>query len=346
MWRIAAIALGVVTLGFSAAPSTSDSRRCTAHWQVLARPSAHLNAVAVLSPTDVWAVGWTGTWPDTRAVIAHWDGARLEVTPHPEVSRLFGVAGVSPTDVWAVGETDSAVIEHWDGVQWQRSSTPSGVSSLSDIVMQSSTSGWAVGASADGRPLAMRWDGSSWRRMVFLRSGKAGQFTALAATSAKDVWAMGFGGNSGSINFQGGIVVHWNGRAWRFVRAPTRDDSDLGYETFNSFDDAAAVSPSAAWAIHSGMVRSDIQRWNGRRWHIVRVFPPRDALFGVIAFQRQAWALGRRRGHPLLLHWNGKTWRVSGRRLTSLRGDLVAASSLSPRMIWAGGSKVFARYAC
>jgi hypothetical protein len=195
------------------------------------------------------------------------------MTPLPEdgYAHLLGMAAVSPTDVWAVGESgDTGLIEHWDGVQWQRLSTPAGVSSLSDIEMQSNTSGWAVGATADGRPLAMYWNGLSWRKMTF--PPEAGELTAVAATSAKDVWAVGYGGGAGSVNFQSGLVVHWNGRAWRNVRAPTPDDSDLDYESFNSFDDAAAVSPREAWAIHSATVRSDIQRWNGRRWRLARRF--------------------------------------------------------------------------
>jgi hypothetical protein len=160
----------------------------------------------------------------------------------------------------------------------------------------------------------------------------------VAATSAKDVWAVGYGGDEGSINFQSGLVVHWNGRAWRILRAPTPDDSDLDYESFNLFDDVAAVSPREAWALHHGSVRSDIQRWNGRRWRNSRARSRKGYVKGLIAFHRQAWAFGRRAGHPLLLHWNGKTWRVSGSRLTKVRGDLDAASALSPRMIWAGGT--------
>jgi hypothetical protein len=347
MWRIAGVALAVATVTLPHVPSTSASGRCTAHWRVLARPSANLSAVAALSPTNVWAVGWNGTDANPQAVIAHWDGVRLELTPRSKGGQFGSVAAVSPTNVWAVGDDGQrAVIEHWNGRRWRRLGRPPGVRWLADIVMQSPTSGWAVGVTTHYRPVAMHWNGRGWRRLVLLQRRDEGGLAAVAPASAKDVWAVGMQGGAGSINSVDGLVVHWNGRGWRIVPAPARDDSDLGVEALDEFDDVAVVSPREAWAIHSGVVRSDIQRWNGRQWRLARVFGPKVLLFGVIAFHREAWALGRRAGRPLLLHWNGKSWRGSRGALADVRGDLVGASSLSQQRIWAGGSRLFAQYSC
>src|SRR5436305_12786308 len=54
-------------------------------------------------------------------------------SPNPNVvpSGLSGVAAVSATDAWAVGSCGSrmnhlqALIEHWDGTQWQIVKSPS-----------------------------------------------------------------------------------------------------------------------------------------------------------------------------------------------------------------------------
>jgi hypothetical protein len=98
-----------------------------------------LNAVAVVSATDVWAVGYMDDQPQT--LVEHWDGSRWRVVSSPNLSATYGsanilrdIAVVSPTDVWAVGmfqneSTDyhqhRPLIEHWDGASWGVVSSPS-----------------------------------------------------------------------------------------------------------------------------------------------------------------------------------------------------------------------------
>jgi hypothetical protein len=70
------------------------------------RERRSLNAVAALSPTDVWAVGTDNSGVNTHPLAEAWDGGAWDVVPVPPTSTddsLAGVAVLSPTDVWAVG---------------------------------------------------------------------------------------------------------------------------------------------------------------------------------------------------------------------------------------------------
>jgi hypothetical protein len=212
--------------------------------------------------------------------------------------------------------------------------------------MESRRSGWSVGQTTDYRPLAIRWNGRFWKKHVLLRPPNEGVLHAVAAASAHDVWAVGMRGGEHTVNTEDAFAVHWDGRRWRIVPAPTRDDSDLGYELSDQLDDVAVVSPREAWAIHSGVVRTDIQRWDGHRWRIVKALGRDPFVNGVTAFHRQAWSLGGHSRHPFLLHWNGKGWSEVRSGLTTVPGSLVRASALSRQMIWAVGSHLLARYGC
>ena len=125
-------------------------------WMVVASPSpplargqrrdAILQAVTIISPTDVWAAGsWVIGVPATAShtLIQHWNGQRWTIVPSPNVTSggvtndfLFSVSGSRRDDVWAVGswgdylpggfggKGDHSLTLHWDGRRWSRSATP------------------------------------------------------------------------------------------------------------------------------------------------------------------------------------------------------------------------------
>ena len=66
------------------------------------------NGVAVLSPSDAWAVGFYQDTGLDQTLIEHWDGAAWTVVPSPNVAGFHNVLNAvraqSPTDIWAVGE--------------------------------------------------------------------------------------------------------------------------------------------------------------------------------------------------------------------------------------------------
>src|SRR5262245_41875754 len=78
--------------------------------------------VAVISPTDAWAVGTSVAPGLSSPLIEQWDGTAWSLVAGPAAgnSQLYGVDGLSPSDVWAVGYPyesglRSPLIEHWDG---------------------------------------------------------------------------------------------------------------------------------------------------------------------------------------------------------------------------------------
>lgn len=145
---------------------------------VRAAPSATsliavLTGVAATSSRRAWAVGFTDEFGQaSRQVILRWEGSawRRVGGLRPADATLTGVAAVSAADAWAVGYHHGALIMHWAGGHWRRAATPkegSG-SKLLGVAALSARSAWAVGcvscAISGGQPLALKWNGTSWRR--------------------------------------------------------------------------------------------------------------------------------------------------------------------------------------
>jgi len=153
----------------------------------------------------------------------------------------------------------------------------------------------------------------------------SGSLSGVAATSARNAWAVGFVGG-------GTLILHWNGSAWRRVSSPSPAGSTLR--------GVAATSARNAWAVGcanctSGAPRTLILHWNGSTWS--RVPSPAGQLSGVaVVSARDAWAVGYAGTSPagsLILHWNGSTWS----RVPSPGGYLSGVAATSARSAWAVG---------
>src|SRR5262249_29174297 len=140
---------------------------------------SQLVGVAATSPTDVWAAGFYRNAVADQTLIEHWNGIawkRVGSKNPGGMSRfngLEGVAATSTTDAWAVGNYDDGtgiktLIEHWNGIAWKQTSSPSPAgmhNELSGVAATSSTDTWAVGNSLAGnvtQTLIEHWDGSAW----------------------------------------------------------------------------------------------------------------------------------------------------------------------------------------
>jgi erythromycin esterase-like protein len=142
--------------------------------------------------------------------------------------------------------------------------------------------------------------------------------SAVAATSACDVWAVGSYDNviNGIRTPDQTLIEHWDGQAWTVIPSP-----DLGTHDFLS--GVAAVTANDAWAVgdyYKGNRLRDhtlIEHWDGQAWAVVPSPDPgtSDALRGVAAVSAtDAWAVGGYGRHnpsrTLIEHWNGKLWKV------------------------------------
>jgi hypothetical protein len=105
-----------------------------------AMTASGINALAAISATDVWAVGYAGQGATSaggvnyKTLVEHWNGASWEVIPSPnpagtKSNALVGLTAISPTDVWAVGytligSTRLGLTEHWNGSAWTVVASP------------------------------------------------------------------------------------------------------------------------------------------------------------------------------------------------------------------------------
>lgn len=145
-------------------------------WSIVSSPGMSvdgvgLNAVAVVSANDVWAVGTTNSAAGTiYTLIEHWNGAAWSVVSSPNPGQfniLNAVAAVSANDVWAVGAIDTgspALVLHWDGTNWSALSSPSPGNTdtywLGSLAVVAANDVWAVGSQSDGsvdRTLAIHY---------------------------------------------------------------------------------------------------------------------------------------------------------------------------------------------
>ena len=196
-------------------------------WQQVPTPSldgsVSLNAVAVTSGRNTWAVGVVGGGTSPAAsLILHWNGTTWQQVPIPSPSEgkygnaLADVAATSTTNAWAVGCTDGCpiggtpLIERWNGTSWKQVAAPATPYALYNLqgVAASATSAWAVGG---GGPVTSEgtattyWNGRGWT----LSHGRSGAVLAgVTATSATNAWAVGETASGHTV------ILHWDGQMW------------------------------------------------------------------------------------------------------------------------------------
>jgi hypothetical protein len=317
----------------------SRGRPAILHWdgtgltEVQSPASAgELLGVSAISSTDVWAVGGTvpGDGPGSRTLVVHWNGAQWSVvsSPNPgsQDTELTGVRALSDHDVWVVGERNSgaqprAVVLRWNGKKWSQVRVPAGVddavvggrhqpaSGISAIAPTSLTSGFAAVTYLFALPAGH--GGLLSGKVLHLRRGRWTASTAaiglplfaVAATSQRDAWAVGYSCDRISCPPFQTAMLHWNGRRWRRALGPSPGDARLNR--------VVARSSRNVWATgSSGFSSALVLRWNGRRWsRVPSPSPPISSLNSITPVSAtDAWAIAATNTSTELIHWNGKSW--------------------------------------
>ena len=287
-------------------------------------------------------------------------GARDAGAVTGSASSLAAIAAIPHTGgAWAVGEQCSgsnpcpaagrALVLRLRGSRWSRVSVPSpgGGVLLAGVGASSSSNAWAVGSydGSENLNLFLHWNGKTWRQ-VSGPSQPEGALSGVSVTSADDAWAVGTY-QSPSALADVTLALHWNGRKW--ARVPTPDPGSGG----NQLLGVAALSRKDAWAVGASLnsstseYRTLILHWNGRKWS--RAGAPAVStlgtqLAGVAAVSgSDAWAVGRfdnasNFDNPLILRWNGRSWRRARApaRASSLE-ELFAVAASSATRAWAVG---------
>jgi hypothetical protein len=351
--RFAALAAGVLTvpvLLVAAVPAVSSAAVLTRfpdQGTVFAAKGL-LAGVAATSARNAWAVGYTGT-ARHKILILHWNGASWKQALGPAAvarGNLSGVATATARSAWAVGSTRGirsggrSLILHWNGKSWRRvpSPAPGTGSSLSGVAIVSPTNAWAVGTyvtSIDpfGMALVLHWNGVAWKRVPLIAIGLSG----VAVASRRSVWAVAGGGDGLSMT----VAERWNGHAW--LRVPSPNPGGWGFLL-----GVAVVSARSAWAVGYGAGgKAVILRWNGTAWnHVPSPAAASSAILSAVATSaRGAWAVGCSRcptsdisgGQILIMHWNGRAWKLVPGPAGGSRGNLSGVSATSARNAWAVG---------
>jgi hypothetical protein len=258
--------------------------------------------------------------------------------------QLFAVAASSPANAWAVG----TVIEHWDGRKWRLQAGQKSMAcamTLQGVAAVAPSSAWAVGRCATStgtRALIEHWNGRRWSIQAIPnpRGARFSQFSAVAALSASDAWAVG---SYVSSNQTRTLIEHWSGGKWQLQQSgPSPALSPV-------LEGVAAVSPRNAWAVgYETPATSEqtlIERWNGRKWRVQSSFSPGslgNMLVAVTAVSgANAWAAGIY-SYPsgdstLIEFWNGSDWSVQSSANPATFNGINGIAATSPTNAWAVG---------
>lgn len=303
-------------------------------WRIVRNASAiSFSSMVIVSPNDVWAVGYNRTPRQTGFIsqFEHWNGAQWSIVPSPNSDQpnnfILSMAAVATNDVWAVGKDLSSdiglpLIERWNGTSWQVVATPP-LPSVSDSALNSvaripgTANLWAVGYTlkaprpAYNQPLIERWDGGAWHVVAgpALPSGAfGGELRGVVALSPTDAWAVGdYTASNHTIRT---LIMHWNGISWQVAASP---------DTWGSLTSVAAagahdVRTVGHIAIGDGNNQHAlIGQWDGASWRMLRGPEPgtvSSSNLGSIATDSAGnyWAVGSSYGtgssgdRTLILH--------------------------------------------
>lgn len=266
--------------------STTSFRTLVEHWNgskwsVVPSPNAGsgenvLSAVAAVSSTDIWAVGYrhgpgAPGGGDRKTLVEHWDGAKWRIVKSPSPGPahgdgfLFGVAAVSRHQAWAVGTEpsrfSSTLAIGWNGAKWLTVKTANpgqGDRFLQAVAAPSARIALAVGSYLNGnqtRSLAQEWTGTTWATVPAASPGRDfNSLQAIAARNASQAWAVGARRANPRARFTT-LIEHWDGHAWTTATAPSPGAGD------DWLFGAASVPKSGFWAVGNAGPRTLVERF-------------------------------------------------------------------------------------
>jgi hypothetical protein len=292
------------------------------------------------------AVGWSSA--ATRVHACEW---RRVTVSSPLEGQLHAVAAASATDAWAIG---GDYVLRWRGDQWNLVPVP-GVSSVryADVASLRGGSAWIVGSSGRSA-LIERWTGRAWLRVALPAPvaraqgvGKRGsrELVAVSANARDDVWAVGNDWREDTASdlirpFGFGVILHWDGVAWRRVRIPGEPLREVSLTE-------VIAGPSGVWVFGRGFGSRGLDglaaRWDGKRWRTFKLRRPATSQGPGKVDPQAAIARGTNRvlvvGHAdtfaphstgetwgLLYEWNGRRWN---RRVPDFRGSYASYDAVA-----------------
>lgn len=326
-------------VGFDNDNQLNGARTLTEHfdgtkWTVVASPNPGstpacqgqntgnvLNAVAAVSSTSLWAVGFSFTCnADLKPMVLHYNGTKWSVVQTPALlnnnAALNGVVALAANNIYAVGYQPAPngavlpLIEHFDGHAWSVVAAPSGnpTGLLSAVAANGPNDIWAVGnKTAPNTPVetfAVHFDGTAWSVVptpnpVGGSSLAQNVLLSVNAMGINDVTAVGFildFANQRELT----LVEHWDGMKWSVIPSPNVSNASGSLNTLNGVTGASANDLYAAGsfsdAATAGQPETLVEHFDGTSWSIV-ASPVRGLaqhLNGVFALPNSGdvWAVG------------------------------------------------------
>ncbi len=203
---------------------------------------------------------------------------------------------------------------------------------------------------APAHPASATQAASGHRSRPLQTPAVTGELWGVTAVSAKNVWAVGYGGVRSSSTT---LAEQYNGTSWQVVPTPN--------PTGATESELAAVShkKTSVWAVGystNGSTYSTLaEHYNGTSWQIIPTPNPSGATYsGLYAVSvvsaTNVWAVGCYGsapcvglavdgGNTLVEHWNGKKWDLvaSPNPSGSGRSLLLGVSAVSAKNVWAVG---------
>ncbi|HEX2425596.1 MAG TPA: hypothetical protein VHM47_06920 [Actinomycetota bacterium] len=208
---------------------------------------------------------------------------------------------------------------------------------FSDLWLDSADDGWAVGGAGTGDTVSTavlaRWDGLAWMASTDTPDvGTADALEGVDGVDTRDVWAVGWSSDGLGKDT---LAAHYDGTSWTVTTSPP--DGRLY--------DVRALAPDDVWAVGSAGDPDFVEEkalaihWDGRVWTEASVPAGggRSGLYAIAGTDGDLWAAGYNHHGPLLMHFDGTSWRrVSG---IDARGPLWAVAVVK-RTVWLAGSSV------
>jgi len=267
--------------------------------------NADLRAIAVASPSSIWAAGMyatEGPFPGQTPYVLHFNGKAWTQVHAPAMAavRLWSAADVG-SNAWFAGDVgaqsgigQNPLVLHLSGSSWtvMPISLPSGT--IAGVAATSATSVWGVGTGTTGGVL-MHWTGTTWHNTAL------GSLypSAFAMGKSGPEWLAGSTGSSYTP-----FVAHWTGKSWQVAPQPS-----LG--TSASLDGICVAQDGSAWAVgDDGTFHLAILRWTGKAWVRATVPALTGSVTGCAALSATSvWAVTN--ASARVLHWNGKVWTLT-----------------------------------
>jgi hypothetical protein len=170
---------------------------------------------------------------------------------------------------------------------------------------------------------------------------------AVAAVSAKNVWAVGC---SGGCNGPDSLILHWNGKRWSKVASP---DPGVGLDELTGVSAVVRQQCLGGRLLlqHGGLQELQDSDRALERQEVVHRGQPGPGhgvqlLYGVTAVSAtDVWAAGLEipdgsaLSTSLVLHWNGRKWsRVHSPNVSGESTTLYGVSAASAADVWAVGN--------